>query len=58
MSSPNKKNGASAVVAIPDAQLTKDRDHVISPKPAEETYVKKHPLNVNPTFNNKRWPLL
>ncbi len=57
MSSRTKKDGASAVATTPEAQLTNDGGSLISMEPREEKYLKKHPLNVNATFN-KRLSLL
>jgi len=56
MSSRNKKSGAS-VAAVSEAQPTNDQGYILPVTMPEEKYVKKHPLNVNATFN-KRLSLL
>jgi hypothetical protein len=57
MSSSIKKGGAFVVEATPEAQLSKDRNHIISSGLPEEQHLKKHPLKTKSTFT-KRWPIL
>ena len=53
MSSRIKKNGASVVTVVAEAQSTNEPVNTIPQTLPEEKYVKKHPLNVNPTFNRR-----
>jgi len=53
MSSRIKKNVASVVTVVAEAPPTNEPVNPISQAMPEEKYVKKHPLNVNPTFNRR-----
>ena len=57
MNSRSKKSVAAVTTAATETQSTNEQLNATMQTQPEEKYVKKHPLNVNPTFN-KRLSLL